>query len=367
MRRVRYDVNPNAWMENKFRYTVENGAAVVLGWFGNASRVRIPRTLGGLPVREIRSLCDPDHSSLRVVHVPDTVRRLEARSLMLPDDAVVFLHPGPIGWPDDLTGGRHVFFSAEPGTLTHDMLTGAGMPLHEGCCIPFIPGDYGQCRSGAWRFRITPDGVCITDYLGHEEELIIPHELAGRPVTEIGDHAFCGCDDVETLLVPSTVRRIGMGAFAFCTELTQVMLPDDLQQLGDYAFCGCEALEEIDIPPALRCIPEGAFQGCFSLKEIWMEDGLEEIGPRAFRFCRRLRRLWLPAHLRLIASEAFDCCALLREIRGLEHVPDIADGAFSYSICLQVRDLPPALDARRSLIFPHCPLAGSVPLHPARD
>ncbi|MBQ9477965.1 MAG: hypothetical protein IJU71_00245, partial [Selenomonadaceae bacterium] len=48
----------------------------------------------------------------------------------------------------------------------------------------------GCCRSGGGEFYYTvKDGKCIiTDYM--EAELIIPSEIKGVPVTEIGDSAF---------------------------------------------------------------------------------------------------------------------------------------------------------------------------------
>ncbi|MBO4933759.1 MAG: leucine-rich repeat domain-containing protein [Clostridia bacterium] len=53
-----------------------------------------------------------------------------------------------------------------------------------------------------------------------------------RTVTEIDDMVFCECDDVESIVIPETVKKIGSGAFAGCGDscLKEVtFLADDLE------------------------------------------------------------------------------------------------------------------------------------------
>lgn len=79
-------------------------------------------------------------------------------------------------------------------------------------------------------------------------------------VTDIQDNAF-SCVTKPTgsvglvgeLIVPSTVKSIGISAFAFCTGLTNVIIKDGLSTIGGYAFNSCNNLKTVQmlgaVPP----------------------------------------------------------------------------------------------------------------------
>ena len=62
--------------------------------------------------------------------------------------------------------------------------------------------------------------------------------------------------------------EIGEGAFALCSLLDCIDLPEGLEKIGDYAFYGCESLWQVDIPESVRYIGEGAFDNCESLRYV---------------------------------------------------------------------------------------------------
>ena len=61
--------------------------------------------------------------------------------------------------------------------------------------------------------------------------------------------------------VPSTVTSIGDGAFAGCVNLESVSIPSSVTEIGDGAFAGCTGLKTISIPAGVDIenagIPEG--------------------------------------------------------------------------------------------------------------
>jgi len=73
----------------------------------------------------------------------------------------------------------------------------------------------------------------------------VPAVWDGKPVTGIGEGAFAGCSQVVSVLLPEDISTIGDGAFAGCVLLTEVSLPASLDSLGDGLFAQCEALESI--------------------------------------------------------------------------------------------------------------------------
>jgi surface protein len=68
-------------------------------------------------------------------------------------------------------------------------------------------------------------------------------------LTRIGDEAFAGCASLKKLEYDSGWwLTVGRRAFADCTGLTLVMLPDGLAELEDDAFEGCTSLKYVSMP-----------------------------------------------------------------------------------------------------------------------
>lgn len=94
-------------------------------------------------------------------------------------------------------------------------------------------------------YQTTPNIVCT--------EAIIP-----EGITEIGDYAFKGCDDLEVLVLSSTVEKIGKYAFADLPNLKYLYLfSENLKIIDDYAFFGVNA-REVYLPPNVEYIGDYA-------------------------------------------------------------------------------------------------------------
>ena len=106
----------------------------------------------------------------------------------------------------------------------------------------------------------------------------------------IGKSAFCGCKDLKEIILPP-VTRIEEYAFEDCSNLESVVLPRSLRVIGDYAFSDCQSLTEIIMPDEVVEIGEGAFSGCFDLKSITIPDSVKKIGKDAFRSCFSLEEI----------------------------------------------------------------------------
>ena len=63
-------------------------------------------------------------------------------------------------------------------------------------------------------------------------EAVIPAELDGCPVTEIGEYAFKDCTRLKRVVLPDTIRRIGEFAFKDCSRLTELSIPDTVSEIG---------------------------------------------------------------------------------------------------------------------------------------
>ncbi len=58
------------------------------------------------------------------------------------------------------------------------------------------------------------------------------------------------------------VTSIGHGAFAYCTSLTSITIPNSMTSIGDFVFFGCKSLTSVSIPNSVISIGYDAFYGC---------------------------------------------------------------------------------------------------------
>ena len=61
---------------------------------------------------------------------------------------------------------------------------------------------------------------------------------------------------------------ISRRAFADCSRLTEIVLPNTLLYINDQAFRGCKSLKSITLPPRLKRIYSAAFRDCSRLNRI---------------------------------------------------------------------------------------------------
>lgn len=123
-----------------------------------------------------------------------------------------------------------------------------------------------------WTFKETADGtLIITSYKGSATEVIIPAEIGGKAVTEIGEFAFS-----------PKKSRITKPKAEFRETITRVDIPDGVVLIGFGAFHGCSALAEINIPSSVTKILAQAFCGCATLTQVKIPESVQLIGWRAF-------------------------------------------------------------------------------------
>ena len=84
--------------------------------------------------------------------------------------------------------------------------------------------------------------------------------------------------------------RLKEGAFAEREDLTEIILPDEIEDIGEVAFYGCTNLKHITLPRNLKFIREEAF-GASGLEIIEIPEGVRLICEKAFFSCEELRRI----------------------------------------------------------------------------
>ena len=99
---------------------------------------------------------------------------------------------------------------------------------------------------------------------------------------EIGYMAFCACNRLTILTLPSSITSIGNSAFYGCRGLTSVTLPSSITSIGDLAFCECKSLKSINIPNSVTSIGYCAFEECDYLSPQVISDIIQRFGEYVF-------------------------------------------------------------------------------------
>ena len=207
----------------------------------------------------------------------------------------------------------------------------------------------------------------ITKYAGNSATYVIPGEIDGKKVTEIGDSAFKGCTELTSITIPDGVIGIGNNAFSGCTSLETVTIPASVTYVGNSAFYGCTSLKSVTVPESVTYIGGYAFAECYSLKYADIPANVSGIGSSPFYNCRSLENIntdeankWyttvdgvlydkdktelinypagkkdssyvIPEGIRTIREKAFYGCLNLCELTIPDSVTEIESGAFECS------------------------------------
>lgn len=115
-------------------------------------------------------------------------------------------------------------------------------------------------------------------------------------------------------VIPSSVTKIGNGAFCDCGNLTKITVPPGVNSIGYTAFCRCGRLLAITIPDGVTLIDEFTFGGCVNLTEITIPDGVTSIGYASLGDCRSLASVAMPQSVKKIDGFAFNGCSSLKDV-----------------------------------------------------
>ena len=168
--------------------------------------------------------------------------------------------------------------------------------------------------------------------------IVLPKTLR----TISGSYNFYDCDSLDYIEIPEGVRSLPYDCFYNCSRLTQATLPSTLSSIGDECFANCD-LRSIHIPGALSSISSYVFRANENLKDVVFEEGLMSIGSYAFSSCKSIDTLAFPSTLRSINSYAFSGNISLSGISFNEGLEDIQSYAFNGCINLTSITLPSSL------------------------
>jgi hypothetical protein len=266
---------------------------------------------------------------------------------------------------------KHIFYKL----LMCVALLGVYMPtfamIYRVNGITYCSSDYTECEVVPMNYNeLAPQTTRLGGYSG---DIVIPEYIDDRnaygdsysiTVTGIGDNAFCNCEDVTSIKLPSTITRIGKWAFDYCTDLTSLKLGDKVETIDEEAFTYC-SITSMVLPNSVKKLGKGAFKYCDFLKRVTvgklvekiepetffmcedlvsvkLSDAVTSIGEQAFYGCKKLGKIDLPKYLQIIGDKAFESC-YLTEITIPSMVTTIGDNAFDVTSVTCLARIPPTI------------------------
>ena len=140
---------------------------------------------------------------------------------------------------------------------------------------------------------------------------------------EFADEAFKGCYSLESLVLPTSLKKIGYMLAAGCIHLKEFTIPASVTEIGERAFEDCRSLAKITFArnTQLQRISNWAFYNCHGLQSIAIPEGVTEIGDGAFYGCVYLTNISVPASVRSIGDYGFALCSKLKKMLVAADVP----------------------------------------------
>ena len=155
-------------------------------------------------------------------------------------------------------------------------------------------------------------------------------------IIEICDFAFGGygaCINLTTVVFEdnSSLEYIGSSAFAQCSSLNTIEIPESVTEIGNGAFDECYNLESVTFAEGskLEVLSPDVFNSCYKLSKINIPQSVTTISEMAFYNNQSLLQIVIPQNVTTIGNEAFNLCINLLEVYNLSEL-NILAGSFDH-------------------------------------
>ena len=168
----------------------------------------------------------------------------------------------------------------------------------------------------------------LIGYMGNETEITIPsyvslnssniivegsdYKVVG--IGSMGNYVFMNYTNLTSIIIPETVRTIGLGTFNGCVNLTSIILPPNLLNVFGSAFANCTGLTSIVLPNSITILGGNCFENCTNLTSITLPNSITWISDCLFRNCTSLTSIIIPESVVGIGYNAFANCTSLTSI-----------------------------------------------------
>lgn len=152
-----------------------------------------------------------------------------------------------------------------------------------------------------------------------------------KEIKSLKKRAFeCDYVKIDNIIIPEGITAIPQACFAYNIYLESIHLPSTLKRVSPYAFYSTPNLSEVIIPEKCYKIDMGAFYGS-GIKKISLSDNIKTIGKSAFYGCSNLEQIVWPASCDSISENCFYQCRSLKTIIFHSTIKMVEANAFLFS------------------------------------
>ena len=181
----------------------------------------------------------------------------------------------------------------------------------------------------------------------------ITEAIVPEGVSKIQDNAFASCTQLTHVELPQSLYAICSGAFMECTALESIVIPDSVTSIWSDAFSNCTALKDVTLSSNLTEISTGLFVSCTSLESIVIPEGVTTIHENAFYACSTLKNVSIPGSVTTIATAAFSSTPELTSLS----LPAGVETVIYYTFDLHTKLIVPAYDCATAFALSECGLS----------
>ena len=142
-------------------------------------------------------------------------------------------------------------------------------------------------------------------------------------LSEIG--GFRGCSNLNSIVLPCTAKIINSSAFEECASLKTLVIPNSVMYIGQRSFAECTGLTSIEIPNSVielgrierdnvTEVGGGTFENCSNLSTVVLSQNLIILDVDIFKGCTSLSSLNIPKSVRWILNNIASGCDNLTSI-----------------------------------------------------
>ena len=188
-------------------------------------------------------------------------------------------------------------------------------------------------------------------------------------VTNVDNTAFAACSGLKCVFLPNTIKHLYPSSFKDCNALQYVKLPD-VTSIPRLMFSGCTSFygmgtqekgspEEITIPNSVTYIGDSAFYKCTKMTTVNFPSTVRIIGDYAFRETGLKSVVW-PDSATTINQSVFEACEDLTSIKMPNTVTSIGVSAFKSCKSLKSIEIPTSVTNIEGYAFAGCSSLDSI-------
>ncbi len=157
---------------------------------------------------------------------------------------------------------------------------------------------------------VTTLGQCFIEGTSIES-ITIPASVTDVSIHSMG--ILANCETLKTVIfaegttaLPYAICAADVGHGKGVCNVETVVIPDSVKKISTLAFSNCDSLREFDIPKSTEVIEVSAFENCDNLERVtfnYNPDKTLEIQNEAFKDCKKIKNIDLPNHTVKLGQE----------------------------------------------------------------